>query len=103
MTQSDWSTLQTGCAAPNILNLESSDDGSVGTLAVSVITKYRGVFDIMNINEFSLSVPATLGAGADQLLTSDINPSVVARTFISRYSLLSSRFTGAVLVACDSE
>ena len=69
-----------------------SDDGSVGTLAVldvgwSVITKYRGVFDLMNINELSLSVPATVGrplicrAGADQLLTSDINPSVVTRTF----------------------
>ena len=76
-----------------------SDDGSVGTLAVldvgwSVITKYRGVFDliiiiIMNINELSLSVPATVGrplicrAGADQLLTSDINPSVVTTTFMS--------------------
>ena len=74
-------------------NLESSDDGSVGTLAVidadwSVITKYRGVFDLMNINELSLSVPATVGrplicrAGADQLLTSDITPSVVTRTFM---------------------
>ena len=71
-----------------------SDDGSVGTLAVldvgwSVITKYRGVFDLMNINELSLSVPATVGrplicrAGADQLLTSDINPSVVTTTFMS--------------------
>ena len=75
-----------------------SDDGSVGTLAVldvgwSVITTYRGVFDliiiiIMNINELSLSVPATVGrplicAGADQLLTSDINPSVVTTTFMS--------------------
>ena len=71
-----------------------SDDGSVGTLAVldadwSVITKYRGVFDFMNINELSLSVPATVGrpiscrAGADQLLTSDINPSVVTRNFVS--------------------
>ena len=75
-----------------------SDDGSGGTLAVldadwSLITKYRGVFDliiiIMNINELSLSVPATVGrplicrAGADQLLTSDINPSVVTRTFMS--------------------
>ena len=77
-------------------NHESSDDGSMGILAVlgadwSVITKYRGVFDliiIMNINELSLSVPATVGrplicAGADQLLTSDINPSVVTKTFIS--------------------
>ena len=71
-----------------------SDDGSVGMLAVldvgwSVITKYRGVFDLMNINELSLSVPATVGrplicrAGADQLLTSDINPSVVTTTFMS--------------------
>ena len=71
-----------------------SDDGSGGTLAVldvgwSVITKYRGVFDLMNINELSLSVPATVGrplicrAGADQLLTSDMNPSVVTKTFIS--------------------
>ena len=77
------------CSCPN---LENSDDGSVGTLAAidadwSVITKYGGVFDIMNINEFSLSVPATVGrplsshAGADQLLTSDINPSVVTKTF----------------------
>ena len=50
------------------------------TLAVldadwSVITKYRGVFDLMNINELNLSVPATVGrplschAGADRLLT----------------------------------
>ena len=75
-------------------NPESSDNGSVGTLAVldadwSVITKYRGVFDLMNINELRLSVRATVGrplicrAGADQLLTSDINPSVVTRTFMS--------------------
>ena len=74
-------------------NLESSDDGSVGTLSVldadwSVITKYRGVFDLMHINELSLSVPATVGCllscrtGADQLLTSDINPSIVTRTFV---------------------
>ena len=47
-------------------NPESSDDGSVGMLAVldadlSVITKYRGVFDRMNINELSLSVTATVG------------------------------------------
>ena len=66
----------------------------MGTLAVldadwSVITKYRGVFDLMNINELRLSVRATVGrplicrAGADQLLTSDINPSVVTRTFMS--------------------
>ena len=39
-------------------NLKSSDDGSAGTLAVldadwSVTTKYRGVFDLMNINELS--------------------------------------------------
>ena len=75
-------------------NPESSDNGSMGTLAVldadwSVITKYRGVFDLMNINELRLSVRATVGrplicrAGADQLLTSDINPSVVTRTFMS--------------------
>ena len=74
-------------------NLESSDDGSVGTLSVldadwSVITKYRGVFDLMNINELSLSITATVGCplichtGADHLLTSNINPSVVTRTFI---------------------
>ena len=66
----------------------------MGTLAVldadwSVITKYRGVFDLMNINELSLSVPATAGrllscrAGSDQLLTSNLNPSVVTRTFMS--------------------
>ena len=71
-------------------NLESSDDGSVGTIAVldahwSVITKYRGVFDLMNIDQLRSSVPATIGrplssrAGADQLLTSDINPFVVTR------------------------
>ena len=74
-------------------NLESSDDGSVGMLAVldadwSVITKYRGVFDFINISELSSSLPATIGrplichTGADQLLTSDINPSVVTRTYI---------------------
>ena len=61
-------------------NLEGSDDGSVGTLAVldadwSVITRSGGVFDLMNINELSLSVPVTVGhtlsccMGADQLLT----------------------------------
>ena len=65
----------------------------MGTLAVidadwSVITKYRGVFDLMNINELSLPVPAAVGhplsccTGTDQLLTSDINPSVVTRTFV---------------------
>ena len=75
-------------------HLESCGDRNVGTPAVldadwSVITKHRGVFDLMNINEFSLSVPATVGrpiscrAGADQLLTSDLNPSVVTRTFMS--------------------
>ena len=74
-------------------NLEGSDDGSVGTLAVldadwSVITRSGGVFDLMNINELCLSVPATVGcllsycAGTEQLLTSEINPSVVTRTFI---------------------
>ena len=73
-------------------NLEESGDGSVGTLVVldadwSVITKYGRFFDFMNINELSRSVPATFGrpfscrAGADQLLTSDINPSVVTRTY----------------------
>ena len=85
--------LKTFSAVP-CQNLESSDDGSVGMLAVldadwSVITKYRGIFDFMNISELSLSVPATVGhpliccTGADQLLTSDINPSVVTRTFAS--------------------
>ena len=55
----------------------------------SVMSKYRGVFDLMNINELSLSVTATVGhplicrAGADQLLTSDINASFVTRTFMS--------------------
>ena len=39
-------------------NLESSDDGSVGMLSVldadwSVIIKYGGVFDLMNIDELS--------------------------------------------------
>ena len=54
----------------------------------SVVTKYRGVFDLMHIDELSLSVPVTVGhplscrTGADQLLTSDINPSVVTRTFM---------------------
>ena len=68
-------------------NLENSDDGSVGTLAVlgadwSVITKYGGVFELININELRLSVTATVGrpliclAGTDRLFTSDINPSV---------------------------
>ena len=47
-------------------NLESSHDGSVGTRAVldadwAVITKYRGVFDLMNIKELRLSVTATVG------------------------------------------
>ena len=47
-------------------NLESSDDGNVGTLSVldadwSVITKYGGIFDLMNIDELSLSVTATVG------------------------------------------
>ena len=67
---------------------------------LSFITKYGGVFDLMNINEFTLvfdlmninefsvSVTTTVGrllicrVGADQLLTSDITPSVVTRTFI---------------------
>ena len=68
-------------------NLEESDDGRVGTLAVldadwSVTTKYGGFFDIININELSQSIPATFGrpiscrVGTDQLLTSDINPSI---------------------------
>ena len=54
----------------------------------SLVAKYGGVFDLMNIDELSLSVTATVGhplscrAGADQLLTSDINPSVATRTFI---------------------
>ena len=73
-------------------NLENCDDGSVGTLTVlgadwSVITKCTGVFDLININGLSLSVVAIVGCpliccvGTDQLLTSDINPSVVRRTF----------------------
>ena len=78
----DWNVLY--CSRQN---LESSDDGSVSTLSVldadwSVITKYRGVFDLMNINELKFTnysycwLPAhLLCAGADQLLTSDINPS----------------------------
>ena len=72
----------------SLRNLKINDDGSVGTLSEldadwSVITKYRarGIFDLMDINKLSLSVPATVGrllrcfAEADQLLTSDINPS----------------------------
>ena len=61
-------------------NPESSDDGSVGTLAVldadwSVITRSGGVFDLMNIHELRLSVTATVGrplicrVGTDRLLT----------------------------------
>ena len=44
----------------------------------SFVTKYREVFDLMNINELSLSVTATVGRplicceDTDQLLTSDI-------------------------------
>ena len=65
----------------------------MGTRAVldahwsAVITKYRGVFDLMNINELRLSITATVGrplsyrTSAEQLLTSDRNPSVVTRTF----------------------
>ena len=71
----------------------------MGTLSVldadwSVITKYRGVFDLMNIHELSLSVTATVGrlficrVGTDQLLASDINPSVVTRTFVFGLSML---------------
>ena len=54
----------------------------------SFVTKYREVFDLMNIHELSLSVTATVGhpliccMGTDQLLISDINPSVVTRTFV---------------------
>ena len=67
----------------------------MGTLSVldahwSVISKYGGVFefDLMNNSELSLSVTAAVGhllicsAGTDQLLISDINPSVVTRTFV---------------------
>ena len=72
-----WVGTETNWCCPR-QNLEGSDDRRVGTLAVldadwSVITKYRGVFDLMNINELSLSVPATVGrplncrAGSDQL------------------------------------
>ena len=75
-------------------NLGESGDGRVGTLAVldadwSVTTKYGGFFDIININELSQSIPATFGrpiscrVSTDQLLTSDINPSVLTRTFMS--------------------
>ena len=73
-------------------NLKSSDDGSVGMLSVLdadwSVTKYGGVFDLMNIDELLISYsycwpPAHLSrTGADQLLTSDINPSVVTRTYI---------------------
>ena len=50
----------------------------------SVITKYGGFFDLMNINELSRSVPATFicRVGTDRLLTSDTNPSVVTTTFV---------------------
>ena len=50
----------------------------------------------MHINELHLSVPTTVGnplscrADAEQLLTSDINPSVVTRTFVF---LMFSAFT----------
>jgi len=53
------------------------------------LVSLRGVFDLMNISELSVSVPAAVGnplicrAGADRLLTSDINPSLVTRTFMS--------------------
>ena len=70
----------------------------MGTLSVldadgSVLTKYRGVFDLTNIHELSLSVTATVGClfiscvGADQLLTSDINPFVVTRTYFQKLSI----------------
>ena len=63
--------------------------GDVGTLAVldadwSVTTKSGGFFGLINNNELSHSVPATFGrplscrTGTDQLLTSDINPSLVS-------------------------
>ena len=90
--------LKTFSAVP-CQNLESSDDGSVGMLAVldadwSVITKYRGIFDFMNISKFISSAtigrPLSCHVGADQLLTSDINPSVVTRTFASVLSTLQS-------------
>ena len=71
----------------------------------SVITKYRGVFDLMDINELSLSVTSTVGcplsccASADQLLTSDINPSVVTRTFTVNH-VDRSPFEGSSLYQC---
>ena len=71
----------------------------------SVITKYRGVFDLMDINELSLSVTSTVGCplscctGADQLLTSDINPSVVTRTFTVNH-VDHSPFEGSSLYQC---
>ena len=88
----------------------------MGALAVldadwSVITKYGGAFDLTNINELSRSVPATFShplscpAGADQLLTSDINPGVVTRTFNSlshtlfSFSRQTERGTGQSLAA----
>ena len=48
-------------------NLESSDDGSVGMLSVldadwSVVTKYGGVFDLMNIDELSYQLQLLLAA-----------------------------------------
>ena len=75
----DWNLLY--CSHHN---LESSDDESVGTLSVldadwSVITKYRGVFDIMNIDELSSSVKLLLATRSSAMRghrpTSHINPS----------------------------
>ena len=62
----------------------------------SVISKFEGVFDLMHINESQWSFSATAGhllsccVGKEELLTSDTNPSVVARTFLSSLRLLSS-------------
>ena len=67
---------------------------------------HRGVFDLMNINELSLSVPATVGrplscrTGAE-LLTSDRNPSVVTRTFIEVLSAFKTPYTSAGSLAVD--
>ena len=68
-------------------NLESSDAGSVGTLSVldadwSVVTKYTGVFDLMNIDELRLSATATVGRAPLPRGHRPISY-VVTRTFMS--------------------
>ena len=82
-----WVGIQILCAVP-VRILKAVMMGSR-----SVVTKYGGVFDLMNINELSLSVTATVGrplgrrADTDRLLTSDITPSGVTRTFMSNVPL----------------